>query len=158
MKFKKKLPVSYDLEKEFATLGDELKRLIGDSENIKTYTEISDWLVRLYTAAGKLVVAQEICRSPQLKPETAAVAKQIVDEFVPNMLSLHKMAEDALAKMLEMSAFVPEVEGQEKAFASLHARSVYEFFRDKQHRKEFEEWYLKEYGKPYVWESVSLIP
>lgn len=158
MKFKKKLPVSYDLEKEFAALGDELKRLIGDSENIKTYTEISDWLVRLYTAAGKLVVAQEICRSPQLKPETAAVAKQIVDEFVPNMLSLHKMAEDALAKMLEMSAFVPEVEGQEKAFASLHARSVHEFFRDKQHRKEFEEWYLKKYGKPYVWESVSLIP
>lgn len=151
MKFKKKLPVSYDLEKEFAALGDELKRLIGDSENIKTYTEISDWLVRLYTAAGKLVVAQEICRSPQLKPETAAVAKQIVDEFVPNMLSLHKMAEDALAKMLEMSAFVPEVEGQEKAFASLHASSVYEFFRDKQHRKEFEEWYLKKYGKPYVW-------
>lgn len=151
MKFKKKLPVSYDLEKEFAALGDELKRLIGDSENIKTYTEISDWLVRLYTAAGKLVVAQEICRSPQLKPETAAVAKQIVDEFVPNMLSLHKMAEDALAKMLEMSAFLPEVEGQEKAFASLHARSVYEFFRGKQHRKEFEEWYLKKYGKPYVW-------
>lgn len=151
MKFKKKLPVSYDLEKEFTALGDELKRLIGDSENIKTYTEISDWLVRLYTAAGKLVVAQEICRSPQLKPETAAVAKQIVDEFVPNMLSLHKMAEDALAKMLEMSAFVPEVEGQEKAFASLHARSVREFFLDKQHSKEFEEWYLKKYGKPYVW-------
>ena len=47
MKFKKKLPVSYDLEKEFAALGDELKRLIGDSENIKTHTEISDWLVRL---------------------------------------------------------------------------------------------------------------
>ena len=70
MKFKKKLPVSYDLEKEFAALGDELKRLIGDSENIKTHAEISDWLVRLYTAAGKLVVAQEICRSPQLKPET----------------------------------------------------------------------------------------
>ena len=101
MKFKKKLPVSYDVEKEFAALGDELKRLIGDSENIKTHTEISDWLIRLYTAAGKLVVAQEICRSPQLKPETAAVAKQIVDEFVPNMLSLHKMAEDALAKMLD---------------------------------------------------------
>lgn len=101
MKFKKKPTISYDLKKEFSTLGDELKRLIGDSENIKTNSEISDWLVRLYTAAGKLVVAQEICRSPQLKPETAAVAKQIVDEFVPNMLLLHKMAEDALAKILD---------------------------------------------------------
>lgn len=57
-----------------------------------------------------------------------------------------------------MSAFVPEVDGQAKAFASLLARSVREFFRDEQHRKEFEEWYLKKYGKPYVWESVSLVP
>lgn len=56
-----------------------------------------------------------------------------------------------------MSAFVPEVEGQAKAFASLLARSVREFFQDERHRKEFEEWYLKKYGKPYVWESVSLI-
>lgn len=57
-----------------------------------------------------------------------------------------------------MSAFVPEVEGQAKAFASLLARSVREFFQDEQHRKEFEERYLNKYGKPYVWESVSLIP
>ena len=57
-----------------------------------------------------------------------------------------------------MSAFVPEVEGQAKAFASLLARSVCDVFRDEQHRKEFEEWYLNKYGKPYVWESVSLIP
>lgn len=57
-----------------------------------------------------------------------------------------------------MSAFVPEVEGQAKAFASLLARSVREFFQDEQHRKEFEEWYLNKCGKPYVWESVSLIP
>lgn len=57
-----------------------------------------------------------------------------------------------------MSAFVPEVEGQAKAFASLLARSVREFFReffrDEQHRKEFEDWYLKKYGKPYVWEPA----
>lgn len=101
MKSKKKAPIPYDLGKEFVALGNELKSLMNDSENIKTNSEISDWLIRLYTAAGKLVVAQEICRSPQLKPETAAVAKQIVDEFVPNILSLHKMAEDALAKMLD---------------------------------------------------------
>lgn len=101
MKSKKKAPIPYDLGKEFAALGNELKSLMNDSENIKTNSEISDWLIRLYTTAGKLVVAQEICRSPQLKPETAAVAKQIVDEFVPNILWLHKMAEDALAKMLD---------------------------------------------------------
>lgn len=53
-----------------------------------------------------------------------------------------------------MSAFVPEVEGQAKAFASLLARSVREFFQDERHRKEFEEWYLKKYGKPYVWEPA----
>lgn len=40
-----------------------------------------------------------------------------------------------------MSAFVPEVEGQAKAFASLLARSVREFFQDERHRKEFEEWF-----------------
>lgn len=53
-----------------------------------------------------------------------------------------------------MSAFVPEAEGQAKAFASLLARSVREFFRDEQHRKEFEDWYMKKNGKPYVREPV----
>ena len=47
-----------------------------------------------------------------------------------------------------------EAKGQAKAFASLLARSVREFFQDEQHRKEFEEWYLKKYGKSYVWEPV----
>lgn len=41
-----------------------------------------------------------------------------------------------------MNSFAPEVKGQAKAFASLLARSVREFFQDEQHRKEFEEWYL----------------
>lgn len=27
--------------------------------------------------------------------------------------------------------------------------------RDEQHRKEFEEWYLKKYGKPYEWTPAS---
>lgn len=55
-----------------------------------------------------------------------------------------------------MSAFVPEVEGQAKAFASLLARSVREFFQNERHRKEFEEWYLKKYGTPYVWKTTNL--
>ena len=50
-----------------------------------------------------------------------------------------------------MSVFVPEVEGQAKAFASLLVRSVREFFRDEQHRREFEDWYMKKHGKPYLW-------
>lgn len=53
-----------------------------------------------------------------------------------------------------MNSFAPEVKGQAKAFASLLARSVREFFQDEQHRKEFEEWHLKKYGKSYVWEPV----
>lgn len=53
-----------------------------------------------------------------------------------------------------MNSFAPEVKDQAKAFASLLARSVREFFQDEQHRKEFEEWYLKKYGKSYVWEPV----
>ena len=53
-----------------------------------------------------------------------------------------------------MNSFAPEVKGQAKAFASLLARSVREFFQDEQHRKEFEEWYLKKYDKSYVWEPV----
>lgn len=101
MKSKKKAPIPYDLGKEFTALGSELKSLMNDSENIKTNSEISDWLIRLYTAAAKLTIARKVCQSPHLKGETAAVAKQIVDEFVPNILSLHKMAEDALAKMLD---------------------------------------------------------
>lgn len=57
-----------------------------------------------------------------------------------------------------MNAFVPEVEGQAKAFASLLARSVREYFRNEQHRKEFEDWHMKKYGRPYVWESVRWKP
>ena len=53
-----------------------------------------------------------------------------------------------------MNSFAPEVKDQAKAFASLLTRSVREFFQDEQHRKEFEEWYLKKYGKSYVWEPV----
>lgn len=99
MKSKKKAPIPYDLGKEFAALGNELKSLMNDSENIKTNSEISDWLIRLYTAAAKLTIAQKVCQSPHLKGETAVTAKLIVNEFVPNMLLIHKMAENALAKM-----------------------------------------------------------
>ena len=56
-------------------------------------------------------------------------------------------------KMKE-SNFVPEVQGQAKAFSSLLARSVGEFFKDEENRKKFEDWYLKKNGKPYQWVPV----
>ena len=45
------------------------------------------------------------------------------------------------------SAFAPEVRGQAKAFSSLLARSVREFFKDETNRKQFESWYEQKYGK-----------
>ncbi len=55
-----------------------------------------------------------------------------------------------------MNSFAPEVKDQAKAFASLLTRSVREFFQDEQHRKEFEEWYLKKYGKSYEWKPFHI--
>ena len=46
------------------------------------------------------------------------------------------------------SAFAPEVRGQAKAFSSLLARSVREFFKDEVNRKQFESWYEQKYGTP----------
>ena len=56
--------------------------------------------------------------------------------------------------MCKESVFTLEVQGQEKALALLLAQEVREYFKDPEHRKEFERWYLKKYGKPYVWKPV----
>lgn len=56
--------------------------------------------------------------------------------------------------MEKESVFTLEVQGQAKALALLFAQKVREYFKDQEHRKEFERWYLKKYGKPYVWKSV----
>ena len=56
--------------------------------------------------------------------------------------------------MEKESVFTPEVQGQEKALALLLAQEVREYFKDPEHRKEFERWYLEKYGKPYEWKSV----
>lgn len=55
-----------------------------------------------------------------------------------------------------MNSFALEVKGQAKAFASLLARSAREFFQNEQHRKEFEEWHLKKYGKSYEWKPFHI--
>ena len=52
------------------------------------------------------------------------------------------------------SSFAPEVQGQAKAFSSLLARSVREYFKDAENRKKFEQWYEQKYGKPYKWVPV----
>lgn len=54
-----------------------------------------------------------------------------------------------------MSEFVPEKQAQAKALSLLIARNVREFFKDEQHRAEFEQWYERRYGKKYVWRSIS---
>lgn len=36
-------------------------------------------------------------------------------------------------------------------------RSVREYYRDPEHRKEFEDWYLEEYGERYVWKTYGSI-
>lgn len=94
-KFKKKQFTPVDLAKE-------VDDLITDSDRIKTESEISDWLVRLYTVAGKLTITQKACRNQSFTGEIAVAAKYLVDEYVPNMLLLHKLAENALAKMAEV--------------------------------------------------------
>lgn len=56
---------------------------------------------------------------------------------------------------MSKSSFVPEVQGQVKAFGLLLARSVREYFKDEENRKKFEDWYLKKYGKPYKWVHIE---
>ena len=34
-------------------------------------------------------------------------------------------------------------------------RTVHRYYEDPRHRKEFEEWYLKEYGTPYHWKTLK---
>lgn len=34
-------------------------------------------------------------------------------------------------------------------------RRVRRYYNDKEHRREFEEWYLQNYGKPYEWMKVG---
>lgn len=34
-------------------------------------------------------------------------------------------------------------------------RTVYRYYEDAEHRKEFEKWYLREYGTPYHWKTLK---
>jgi len=54
-----------------------------------------------------------------------------------------------------VSAFAPEKQAQAKAASLLLAQRVRSYFKDAQHRREFEIWYEKRYGKPYQWKGIS---
>ena len=50
--------------------------------------------------------------------------------------------------------FVPEREPQARAVSLVLAQRVREYFKTRDNRTAFEEWYLKKYGKPYEWKKV----
>jgi len=54
-----------------------------------------------------------------------------------------------------MSVIVPEKQTQARALSLLLAQKVRTYFKDEQHRKEFEDWYEKRYGKKYTWQKVT---
>lgn len=45
-----------------------------------------------------------------------------------------------------MSVFVPEKQAQARAASLLVAQKVRDYFKDADHRREFEQWYLEKYG------------
>lgn len=54
-----------------------------------------------------------------------------------------------------MSTFVPEKRVQAKAASHLLLGTVRDYFRDEQHRREFESWFQKRHGKPYEWKEYQ---
>ena len=53
-----------------------------------------------------------------------------------------------------MSALAPEKEAQARAACLLLAQRVRCFFTDEEHRRQFEAWYEKRYGKKYIWKEM----
>lgn len=40
---------------------------------------------------------------------------------------------------------------EEKPICTILIKKVEDYFRDEEHRRQFEEWYRKKYGKEYEW-------
>lgn len=55
-----------------------------------------------------------------------------------------------------MSGFTPEKQGQATALGMTVAEKVREYFKDARHRRAFELWYKRKYGKPYHWKKVAV--
>nr|DAM15527.1 MAG TPA: hypothetical protein [Caudoviricetes sp.] len=47
--------------------------------------------------------------------------------------------------------FVPEVRNEARRFYRTLVQTVREYYRDPQHRAEFDKWHLEKYGEPYEW-------
>lgn len=43
---------------------------------------------------------------------------------------------------------------QDNPFCDILMRKVSDYYKDEEHRKKFEEWYKKEYGKDYEWRDA----
>lgn len=55
-----------------------------------------------------------------------------------------------------MASAMPKMESKQaltNRFLRLVRRKIQEDFRDEERRREFEDWYLKTYGKSYVWKT-----
>ena len=50
-----------------------------------------------------------------------------------------------------MSAFVPEKQAQAAVLGHFLAQTVTEYFKNKEHRLEFEKWHMRKYGYAYEW-------
>lgn len=54
-----------------------------------------------------------------------------------------------------MSVFVQEKQAHAKAASLLVAQKVRDYFKNSDHREEFEVWYEKRHGKKYEWRKVT---
>lgn len=55
-----------------------------------------------------------------------------------------------------MSGFTPEKQAQAAALGLTVAERVRDYFTNARHRRDFELWYEKRYGRPYKWEKVKV--
>lgn len=55
-----------------------------------------------------------------------------------------------------MSVFVLDKHGQAMAASLLIAQKVREYFKDIEHREEFEDWYKQRYNKVYMWGRITV--
>ena len=49
-------------------------------------------------------------------------------------------------------------ESTKNRIGRLLAKTVFRYLNDEEHRREFEEWYLKKYGMKYQWKFGGAIP
>ena len=54
-----------------------------------------------------------------------------------------------------ISAFPPEKQAQLKALCMTVAEKTRVYFKDPQHRAQFEAWYFQKYGTRYKWKPID---